>query len=443
MSGRSFPAGQISARAATVTAIAVVTSALALAMGQGGCGSSPASAAKVDAGPNPACAMTRPPECAPGCTACGNDTCVDLTADPQHCGSCATTCNATLSCVSSTCECAPRESLCAAVCVELEADPTNCGTCGTACTGGACNGGHCVFPTVLAANLEKPTGLAVDSTNVYFATTTINRVPIGSGPVTTLGGTRANTMAIDGNNVYWSDVGVGIQKIPLGGGAATILAPQGQGVQIAVDATNVYWTDNFPDAVEGYKVNQVPIAGGTVAELADDDGFGLGGLAVSGSVIYFATPTALFRTSPSGGSRTQVAPFESSTDVSTQVSLLALKGDAVYVSLNTQPVGIPNEAGNYCITRVPVSGATMPSACLAYGIGTVVDVKADDSFVYFTNTWSVMKVPTAGGKVVTLAGGQSATNLAIDGSYLYWSNAGTSGAGTTGMPDGAIVKIAK
>ncbi|HEY2512947.1 MAG TPA: hypothetical protein VGI39_18900 [Polyangiaceae bacterium] len=193
--------------------------------GAGGCGSSQTPSAVTngpDAGPNPACALSTPPECAIGCSACGNS-CIDLMGDPSHCGTCDTTCNQTLSCVSGQCECAPGTNLCANQCVDLQLDPTNCGTCGTTCTGGACNGGHCAFPTVLAGNLTSPTGLAVDSSFVYFATTAINRVPIAGGTVSVLGGTAANAMTLDGNNVYWSTNGVGVQKMPLAGGPVTVL----------------------------------------------------------------------------------------------------------------------------------------------------------------------------------------------------------------------------
>ena len=392
-----------------------------------------------DAGPNPACALSSAPSCAIGCSTCGNS-CVDLMGDPKHCGTCDTTCNQSLSCVQGKCECAPGTNLCANTCVDLSIDPTNCGTCGTTCTGGACNGGHCAFPTVLASNLTSPTGLAVDSSFVYFATTTINRVPIAGGAVSVLGGTAANAMTIDGNNVYWSANGIGIQKIPLGGGTATVLDPKGHGFQIAVDSNNVYWTDAWSDGTEGYKVNQVAIAGGTTTQLADDDGFGMGGLALDGGTIYFGCPSGLFKTTSSGGSKTMLASFIGSTETSTNVSPIVFRGPWVYAGLTMTYNDLPNTAGDYCIAKASVKGAASDFAtCLVNGIGTILDVKADDSFVYFTDGANVKKVSTSGGAAITLAGGQSATNLALDGQYVYWSNAGTG----PGKGDGAILKIAK
>ena len=51
-------------------------------------------------------------------------------------------------------------------------DPHNCGACGHDCLGGACDAGVCVpLPAgVLASGLIAPVSVAVDATNVYFAT---------------------------------------------------------------------------------------------------------------------------------------------------------------------------------------------------------------------------------------------------------------------------------
>ncbi|HEY2512946.1 MAG TPA: hypothetical protein VGI39_18895 [Polyangiaceae bacterium] len=185
-------------------------------------------------------------------------------------------------------------------------------------------------------------------------------------------------------------------------------------------------------------MNQVPIAGGTTTQLADDDGFGMGGLALDGSTIYFGAPSGLFRTTLSGGSKTMVASFIGSTETFTTVSPIALRGSSVYAGLTMTDDELPNEAGSYCIAKAPLNGSASADApCLVNGIGTILDVKADDSFVYFTDGYEVKKVPATGGTAVILAGDQSATNLAIDGQYVYWSNAGT------GKGDGSILRIAK
>ena len=51
-------------------------------------------------------------------------------------------------------------------------------------------------------------------------------------------------IAVDGANVYWTDVSR-VMKAPIGGGGAPVVVASGQqrATDIAVDATNIYWTD--------------------------------------------------------------------------------------------------------------------------------------------------------------------------------------------------------
>jgi hypothetical protein len=70
--------------------------------------------------------------------------CIDLSADPNHCGACANACPASSSCIDGTCTCPGSESICDASCVNLASDPANCGACGTDCGGLFCLEGECV-----------------------------------------------------------------------------------------------------------------------------------------------------------------------------------------------------------------------------------------------------------------------------------------------------------
>ena len=50
-------------------------------------------------------------------------------------------------------------------------------------------------------------------------------------------------IAVDGANVYWTDISR-VMKVPLGGGAPVVVASGEQrATDVAVDATNIYWTD--------------------------------------------------------------------------------------------------------------------------------------------------------------------------------------------------------
>ncbi len=88
-----------------------------------------------------ACRLT----CPMGTAACMGR-CVDLSSDRTNCGACGTTCGAGQLCAGGACapRCADVQTNCAGVCVNTSVDPNNCGACGVTCgLGYACAGGFC------------------------------------------------------------------------------------------------------------------------------------------------------------------------------------------------------------------------------------------------------------------------------------------------------------
>jgi hypothetical protein len=82
--------------------------------------------------------------CAPSTTSC-DGRCVDLAADPLHCGACGVRCGDQQYCDGSgKCACRPGLSLCGGACVDIATDPSNCGGCGVACdSSDVCGAGSC------------------------------------------------------------------------------------------------------------------------------------------------------------------------------------------------------------------------------------------------------------------------------------------------------------
>jgi hypothetical protein len=83
-----------------------------------------------------------------GCQSCGTASCLDVSADPQHCGACNVSCPTGTTCGGGTCQCPTGLALCNGACVDLKADTKHCGSCTTTCgAGSTCNAGACVCGT--------------------------------------------------------------------------------------------------------------------------------------------------------------------------------------------------------------------------------------------------------------------------------------------------------
>lgn len=90
---------------------------------------------------------------------CNNEPCVDVSADPRHCGGCGMACGNKESCVNSQCvcrsgsdvftcgagfSCCPDNLGLGGGCRQLDSDPKNCGVCSRTCKPGeSCTGGNC------------------------------------------------------------------------------------------------------------------------------------------------------------------------------------------------------------------------------------------------------------------------------------------------------------
>lgn len=67
------------------------------------------------------------------CEQCGGATCVDIAADPAHCGGCDSSCPRGVACVDGECACPSAASLCAGECVDTASNPAHCGGCDQQC----------------------------------------------------------------------------------------------------------------------------------------------------------------------------------------------------------------------------------------------------------------------------------------------------------------------
>ncbi len=138
-------------------------------------------------------------------------------------------------------------------------------------------------------------GIAVDATSVYWVTQDngstgiglVLKVPMAGGTVTTLSAAVGNPsgVAVDSSHVYWSDSGGGshpaIFSVPIDGGTVSTLSSQGPAWSLATDSTNVYYLSNGG-------VLRVPVSGGVPITISPYSQSGPGGIAVDSTSVYVA-----------------------------------------------------------------------------------------------------------------------------------------------------------
>ncbi len=145
-------------------------------------------------------------------------------------------------------------------------------------------------PTTLATLGTNPTGIAVDTVNVYWLDGFLKSVPLAGGPITVHSPAGGLALAVDGANAYWVDDD-NVMMCALASCTPTILASgQDDPRSVVTDATSVYWVNlgtSFNDRRDG-SIMKVSIAGGTVTQLASWQNFALN-IAVDASNVYWTT----------------------------------------------------------------------------------------------------------------------------------------------------------
>jgi sugar lactone lactonase YvrE len=90
------------------------------------------------------------------------------------------------------------------------------------------------------------------------------------------------------------------------------------------------------------------------------------------------------------------------------------------------------------VLKSPLGGGTITTLASGLQNSSARGIAVDASYVYWTNSDSgtVMKVPRCGGPTTTLASGQThPAAIAVDATSVYWANSGASGS------DGQIMKV--
>jgi hypothetical protein len=374
--------------------------------------------------------------CPPNLSLCGS-TCVNTQNNDAYCGNCTTACTSGQHCVGGSCVC--DETICAEGCCNgkqcvrfAEQNETKCGFGGGTCGGCsitspsevACNMGRCLATLTRPSTLSKQ--ITIRNGYAYFADMRggIHRIPIGGGDPSTLHPTPDISLpaevpcglAVDATNVYWGIDGEGgeealreVVRISINGGSVVPLASgRAQNVigpaDVALVGTDLYFTDSLG-------LMKVPTtSSGTAATLFDSGPCG-GALATDGSNLYWQNSSTrkLVKKSIGGGAAVEVASVQ---DYAPYIVVVA--NNAYWIELDPGGVGV--------IKTVPtVGGAPTP---LTSSEDDPQHLAVDGTYVYWTNKdGSVYKVPVGGGpkNMLVAAHDSDAWGIAVDATSVYWT----------------------
>jgi sugar lactone lactonase YvrE len=297
--------------------------------------------------------------------------------------------------------------------------PNDGASCGNGC--GACKSSAC-GPVVMATG-SQTLGIALDTSNLYWTDNsagTLMKMPLAGGTATPLATALYNPggVVVDASNAYWvgenPGSGVGeVYKVAKGGGTPTTLATVGSFPEyLTVDATSVYWTDAAANTV-----NKVALTGGTVTALATGQASPRG-IAVSPSNVFWVNwgDGSVMKANLDGSNATTIASGPAQTMIS-----ITVDASNVYWGANT------------LIMKLPLAGGTAqalnPNELQLTAASLFVD--SATSNIYWINASSRLeRIALAGGNVKDVLVGQSAVNLVVGPSCVYF----TTGSGVARAP---------
>jgi hypothetical protein len=370
--------------------------------------------------------------CQAGLTACGS-VCSDLSSDPSNCGACGHRCtqftNQAIACVAGACLGCPSPSVqCTSTdpfnpqeCADLQVANENCGACGVVCASGqVCLHGACVARSAAAlATGLAVSDMAVDGTSIFFVDSmggTVNSLPAGGGQITVLtSAARPVHLALDSQYVYYSAyLGGAVMRVPKTGGTAAVVAVATQPNEILVDAQNVYWVNVMPGTMS---LSQAPKTGGTATTIFNTAVLNTGIIS-----LYQNSTTVFFETGFGTGSFACYAMPKATLVPGTGPCAFARDDTYAYdVALNqsNQPQG--------ALSVQPISGSGPTLTLWPLAQPPIVADGTDIFFAGYDGNGSdggnmgIREVHYCNNTTAAVLLDVTPTLLALDASYVYWS----------------------
>ncbi len=306
--------------------------------------------------------------------------------------------------------CPMGQAACPSGCTNVMIDPANCGQCGSVC-GGSCVASECQ-PIVLAAGLNVPESIGVDSTHVFW-----------TDRGTTTG------MAANGN----------VSKVLLGGGAVeTVVSPTDQPYGLAVDATGS--TQLFFSSIANpHAIFGVNGDGGALNTFNNSS--------ISETRTLAFNATTLFGADQAGKiwAEARIGNPMPTTDTSTAAPVqIVVDGADLFV---TEKTGCAIGTMSGVIEKGSVSNIAGIQNWLT-GLKCPWGIATTSLYVYYTDhgttggDGAIMKALRAGNTSAPIVSNVSfPTAIAVDGTSVYWIEQGAFGTIAAANQDGSNKRV--
>lgn len=283
--------------------------------------------------------------------------------------------------------------------------------------------------TSTASNTGVPHAIAVDSNNVYWIDDqTVNSVPVTGGTkiILATGLSKGITIAVNSTDVFWIEhlcctggYPSRIGRVPIGGGTVSTVSDGMYGAHtLFLDSTTVYWGEGRYLGNDLGKITKVSASGGPSTTVLGGTGGGATPFIVDNSgAIYVAGSTAIKKVPPGGGPQVETLFWK----LGAYPSKLTTDGSFLYFGFSTS-----NQ-----LLKIPVTGgAETVLTSITNGAG---EQTVAGGFFYWpekptadATTYSIKRIPTAGGVIETIASGIPvdgiATSPITDSNFLYWAD---------------------
>ena len=159
----------------------------------------------------------------------------------------------------------------------------------------------------LVGTFQQPVdAIAGDDAAMYGLGADLERIPLSGGPAVVLAsGLDGFDLLVTGSSVLWyEEVDKTVVSLPKTGGPPRVLASsQYDLAALQSDGTNLYWSTNeYLTATEPWTIRSMPLGGGQVTELLNITGAAISAMVVDDKRIYYLTENR-------GGTVPQTGPY--------------------------------------------------------------------------------------------------------------------------------------